>query len=72
MPSCRSAIARTGPGGCERICLISRVDPIKRIDLLFDADGCGACAAQHCEFTVFGEGWDYDRLQAPAPRPTTR
>lgn len=50
------------PWTLERVQIISRVDPIKRIDLLFDAiDAEPRLARFH--FTIYGEGWDYDRLR---------
>lgn len=53
------------PWRIERVCLISRVDPIKRIDLLFDAIDAEP-ALGRLAFRVYGEGWDFERLRARA------
>lgn len=51
----------------RRVIVVSRVDPIKRIDLLLD------CLDRHPElkdldFRVFGTGWDLDALRDRAAR----
>jgi glycosyltransferase involved in cell wall biosynthesis len=48
-----------------QIPIISRVDPIKRIDLLFDAVDCEP-ALKRFRFSIYGEGWDYEALRARA------
>jgi glycosyltransferase involved in cell wall biosynthesis len=63
-----NALPRRGAGRpwrLERVCLISRVDPIKRIDLLFEAVDAEPALAR-LRFTVFGEGWDYEPLRRRA------
>ena len=59
------------PWTLEQVRLISRVDPIKRIDLLFDAIDVEP-RLRRFRFTVYGEGWDYDRLRARAQRAYPR
>ncbi len=53
------------PWALRRICIISRVDPIKRIDLLFDAIDAEP-ALEQFQFRIFGEGWDFERLRERA------
>jgi glycosyltransferase involved in cell wall biosynthesis len=53
------------PWTLEQIRIISRVDPIKRIDLLFDAIDAEPRLRQ-LRFTVYGEGWDFEALRARA------
>jgi glycosyltransferase involved in cell wall biosynthesis len=55
------------PWALRRICIISRVDPIKRLDLLFDAIDAEP-ALRRFQFRIFGEGWDFERLRARAHR----
>lgn len=58
------------PWALEQIRIISRVDPIKRIDLLFAAVDLEP-ALTRFHFKVYGEGWDYqvlrDRARASYP-----
>lgn len=53
--------------GVRRVVVVSRVDPIKRIDLLLDAlethPGLGELS-----FRVLGTGWDLDKLRERAAR----
>lgn len=51
--------------GIRKIIVVSRVDPIKRVDLLLDALDRYA-ELREFEFRVFGTGWDYDVLKARA------
>lgn len=51
----------------RQICIISRLDPIKRIDLLFDALDHEP-ALSRFEFTVYGDGWEREALTARAAR----
>jgi glycosyltransferase involved in cell wall biosynthesis len=53
------------PWKLVQIPIISRVDPIKRIDLLFDAVDCEP-ALKRFRFSIYGEGWDYEALRARA------
>lgn len=53
------------PWRLERICIISRVDPIKRIDLLFDAIDAEPALAR-MRFAIHGEGWDFHALRERA------
>lgn len=51
--------------GVQRVLIVSRVDPIKRVDLLLD------CLDRHAgprtlEFRVLGTGWDLDGLRERA------
>lgn len=50
------------PWALEQIRIISRVDPIKRIDLLFAAVDLEPALAR-LQFKVYGEGWDYEALR---------
>jgi glycosyltransferase involved in cell wall biosynthesis len=51
--------------GVRRLIVVSRVDPIKRVDLLLDAlDGTPALAA--LQVRVLGAGWDLETLRARA------
>jgi hypothetical protein len=59
--------------GIRRVIVVSRVDPIKRVDLLLDA------LDRHLqlgslEYSVYGTGWDLDALRARSQRdhPTVR
>lgn len=58
----RAPFARTGLG---KVILVSRVDPIKRVDLLLDALDRRPELAR-ISFTVYGAGWDLDALRARA------
>jgi glycosyltransferase involved in cell wall biosynthesis/capsular polysaccharide biosynthesis protein len=51
--------------GIKRVLLISRVDPIKRIDLLLDALDLEP-ALQNLTFRILGTGWDLDNLRQRA------
>lgn len=56
-----------GSEGVRRVVVVSRVDPIKRVDLLLDA------LDRHPElyalsYGVYGTGWDLDALRARAAR----
>lgn len=53
------------PWRLEQVRVISRVDPIKRIDLLFDAIDLEP-ALERLRFTIYGEGWDFETLRARA------
>ncbi len=51
----------------KRILIVSRLDPIKRVDLLFDA--LDSCPRLHSlEFRIFGLGRDLERLQNRATK----
>ncbi len=51
--------------GINRIVIVSRLDPIKRVDLLFDAlDSCPQL--DRLEFRILGSGKDIDRLKRRA------
>ena len=59
---------RRGPfvgRGVRRVLVVSRVDPIKRVDLLLDALDLEPALAD-LEFRVLGEGWDLDALRRRA------
>jgi glycosyltransferase involved in cell wall biosynthesis len=59
---------RRGPfrwGGVQRVVVVSRVDPIKRIDLLLDALDRHPRLGR-LSFRVLGTGWDLDSLRARA------
>ncbi|MEM7232631.1 MAG: glycosyltransferase family 4 protein [Planctomycetota bacterium] len=47
------------------VIVISRVDPIKRVDVLLDALDAHP-SLQKFQFRVFGTGWDFDSLSARA------
>ena len=51
--------------GVRRILVVSRVDPIKRVDLLLDALDRHA-GPRSLEFRVLGTGWDLDALRERA------
>ncbi len=54
----------TNPG-INRVVIVSRLDPIKRVELLFDAlDSCPELA--HLEFHIFGLGSDMEQLKRRA------
>lgn len=53
--------------GISKVIVVSRIDPIKRIDLLFEALDSHPELRQ-LDYDVFGTGWDYERLQARAAR----
>lgn len=51
--------------GINRIVIVSRLDPIKRVELLFEAlDSCPELA--HLEFQIFGLGSDMEQLKRRA------
>lgn len=53
--------------GIARIAVVSRVDPIKRVDLLLDAfDACASLSPLHVD--VYGTGWDLESLRDRADR----
>jgi glycosyltransferase involved in cell wall biosynthesis len=51
--------------GIERVLVISRLDPMKRVDLLLDALDL-APDLQSLSIRILGTGWDEERLQARA------
>jgi len=53
------------PWALEQIRIISRIDPIKRIDLLFAAVDLEP-ALKRFQFKIYGEGWDYQALRERA------
>lgn len=56
--------AFTAPG-IRSVAIVSRVDPIKRVDLLFEMlDAAPALGA--LSFDVYGSGWDLERLRERA------
>jgi glycosyltransferase involved in cell wall biosynthesis len=58
----RLAFARAG---IEQVTVVSRVDPIKRIDLLLDALDRHP-GLDDLPIRIFGTGWDFDALRARA------
>lgn len=52
--------------GIRRIVVVSRVDPIKRIDVLLDALDLAPDLAAQLEINILGTGWDLDRMRARA------
>ena len=52
-------------GGVRRVILVSRVDPIKRLDLLLDVLDRGSCP-DGMTFRIFGTGWHLEQLRARA------
>ena len=52
-------------GGVRRVLIVSRVDPIKRVDLLLDALDRHP-ELQGLEFRVMGTGWDLEKLRERA------
>ncbi|MBK1699972.1 glycosyltransferase family 4 protein [Thiococcus pfennigii] len=53
--------------GVRRVAIVSRVDPIKRIDLLLDClDRAPSLAT--LDFRILGTGWDLERLRERAAR----
>lgn len=62
-----NAIRRTAPraGGLRRVAIVSRLDPIKRIDLLFEALELEP-ALRHIQFDIYGRGSDEEVLAARA------
>jgi len=59
--------------GIRRVIVVSRVDPIKRVDLLLDALDRHPQLGS-LEYSVYGTGWDLDALRARSQRdhPTVR
>jgi glycosyltransferase involved in cell wall biosynthesis len=53
--------------GVRKVLVISRIDPIKRIDLLLDALDI-APALNSLEIRILGTGWDFDALKERAKR----
>ncbi len=53
--------------GIERVLMISRLDPLKRVDLLLDAIDL-APDLRSLSFRILGTGWDAERLQVRAAR----
>lgn len=54
-------------GGARRIVVVSRIDPIKRVDLLLDALDRSS-ALDDVSVRVLGNGWDVERLRERAAR----
>jgi len=52
-------------GGIRRIAIVSRIDPIKRVDLVLDALACEPSLAA-LAIDVYGTGSDFDALRARA------
>jgi len=48
--------------GIRKVIVVSRVDPIKRIDVLLDALDCEPALA-NLEFRILGTGWDLDTFR---------
>jgi glycosyltransferase involved in cell wall biosynthesis len=53
--------------GVAKVLIISRIDPIKRIDVLMDALDI-APSLSSLEIRILGTGWDFDTLKARAER----
>ncbi len=53
--------------GIAQVILVSRVDPIKRIDLLLDTLDAHP-ELRRLDFAVYGTGWDFETLKARALR----
>jgi glycosyltransferase involved in cell wall biosynthesis len=69
LPTLPGAVAkRRGPfarSGIERVLVISRLDPLKRVDLLLDALDM-APDLRSLAIRILGSGWDAQRLEARA------
>ncbi len=52
-------------GGVRKVLVISRIDPIKRVDVLLDALDLEPGLAE-LSIRVLGSGWDFDKLRARA------
>src|SRR5579883_1664469 len=63
--------ARFQTPGIRRAVVISRIDPIKRVDLLLDAIESEP-ALRRIEFRIFGTGWQLEELRARAARSCPR
>ncbi|MFO1417773.1 MAG: glycosyltransferase family 4 protein [Methylotetracoccus sp.] len=59
----RAAFDRTA----SRVILVSRIDPIKRVDLLLDTLDREPALAE-LRFDIYGTGWDYEALRQRAQR----
>jgi len=53
--------------GIKKVIVVSRVDPIKRIDVLLDALNLEP-SFQSLEIRILGTGWDYERLREQAQK----
>ena len=53
--------------GIKKVIVVSRVDPIKRIDVLLDALNLES-SFQSLEIRILGTGWDYERLREQAQK----
>lgn len=70
LPESRLRVARRGPfdrPGIRRAVVISRIDPIKRVDLLLDAIEAEP-QLRRMSVRVFGTGWQLEELRARAAR----
>jgi glycosyltransferase involved in cell wall biosynthesis len=54
--------ARFIDNGVRNVVVISRIDPIKRIDLLLDAIDLES-ALRNFNFKILGAGWDFEKLR---------
>ncbi|MDD2816473.1 MAG: glycosyltransferase family 4 protein [Thiotrichaceae bacterium] len=54
--------------GIQHIVVVSRIDPIKRIDVLLDALDLAPDLLQHLEITILGTGWNLDEMRERAAK----
>jgi glycosyltransferase involved in cell wall biosynthesis len=58
--------------GIRRVTVISRIDPIKRIDVLMDALDLDPKLAEKLEINVLGTGWNLEEMRARAEKTHPR